>query len=75
MSELTTVPTFIFEQGDVFSGEVDTERFIQVKYWNQGDSVELNQAGNEIMIRACDLKKLFREIQKHLPEATKRLKP
>lgn len=69
MADLITVPTFTFKQGDPFEGG---EYPIQVLYWND-DMVELNQKGNEVLIRAEYLRKLVKEIERHLPEAKKKL--
>lgn len=72
MTDLITVPTFTFTQGDVFDGR---ETPIQVLYWNQGDLIELRQEGNNgILINTDCIKKLTKLIIHHLPEATNKLK-
>ena len=71
MSEvLITVPMFTFKQGDIFDGG---ELPIQVLYWNGGDVIELSQEDNSVLLRTQDLKRLFRAIEKHLPEAKSKL--
>lgn len=72
MSELITVPTFTFQQGDPFSGEGSPEYPIQVLYYHT--CISLEQNGNSININYEYFEKLFREIRKHLPEATSKLK-
>lgn len=69
MAKLITVPTFTFDQGDVFE---EGEYPIQVSYYRDG-IIELSQGGQEFDIREQDLQKLFKEIKKHLPEAKKEL--
>lgn len=72
MTELITVPTFTFIQGDVFDGR---ENPIQVLYWNGGELIELRQEGtNGILINTDCIKKLAKLIMHHLPEATNKLK-
>lgn len=70
-TELTTVPTFIYEQGEF--GDDNFEFPIIVKYWNKGEVIELNQQGNGVLIRAEDIMRLAKEIKRHLPEAIKQL--
>ena len=71
MSELITVPTVNFEQGDVFDGYGNCERPIQIQYHH--GNICLEQCGNEIVIHEDYLNKLFSTIKKHLPEAIKYL--
>lgn len=68
-TELITVPTFNFNQGDVLEGG---EQPIQVCYYNV-DLVELTQEGKSIIIRHQDLDRLFKEIKRHIPEAKSKL--
>lgn len=73
MEHLTTVPTFIFPQGDLFDGG---ELPIVVKYYQQGDGdalVQLDQEGMAINIQPQHLRLLVKMIEKHLPEAKKEL--
>lgn len=75
-TELITVPTFIFNQGELLTDN-DSEFPIQVTYWNDGEMVELktlNYTNESIIIRTKDLKSLFKEIERHLSEATNKLK-
>lgn len=75
MSTLITVPTFTFDQGDIFEG---AEYPVQVCYYNGGkDSplIELNQNGHSITFTTVnELKQLVKQIQKHLPDAQADLK-
>lgn len=71
-TELTTVPTFNFPQGDPFMQEVSSEHPITVRYFND-EVIELEQEGRTVVISARFLNGLFREIKRHLPEATKHL--
>lgn len=74
MAELITVPTFIFEQGDIFDGG---EFPIQVCYNNGSDigsCIELMQDGKSIIINYPYLKKLCKEIEKHHETAQRCLK-
>lgn len=67
MADLITVPTFTFNQGDVFSGEdLQAERPIHVDYFN--GSIQLRQDGEfdeqeKILISDAFLDKLFKEIK------------
>lgn len=73
MSELITVPTFNYSQGDVFDG---AEPPVTVCYYNNGDVklVELTQDGNRINFTSiAELKSLVKLVEKHLPKATKSL--
>lgn len=75
MPDLTTVPMFVFYQGQ--PGDVDYERPIEVKYYN--GSIELAQEGEfpvqeRVSIHPAHVKALLKEIQKHLPEALHKLK-
>lgn len=70
MSELITVPTFVFNQGDL--GDMKFELPIHVDYYN--GTIVLRQDGDydaqeTINISPEYLDKLFKEIKKHLPEA------
>lgn len=76
MAELITVPTFTYNQGSVYKGDENTERPITVNYYN--GSIELQQEGEydqpeSIIIQPDHIDKLFKEIKKHLPEATLKL--
>lgn len=68
MSDLITVPSFIFSQSD----DDNIENPIWVQYWN--GIVCLKQEGQEINILPEKLSELFREIKKNLPEAERALK-
>lgn len=74
MSNLITVPNFIFSQGDVFDGD---EWPIQVCYYNgkEGDTlIELKQEDRYInFTNLQQLKKLVKEVEKHHDEASKKL--
>lgn len=72
MPELTTVPTFTFPQGDTFQGDINAEYPIEVKYYN--GTIELCQNDNAICIGMDFVNALFKEVKKHLPEATAYLK-
>lgn len=72
MAELITVPTFVFNQGDVFNGENNVERPIIVSYYD--GTIDLQQEGEydkpeRILITPEYLDKLFKEIKKHQKEA------
>lgn len=67
MAELTTVPTFVFFQGDPWSGDHPSEHPVQVEYFR--GSICLSQNGNEIILLPEFYEKLFKEIKKHFPEA------
>ena len=69
MSNLVTLPTFIFRQGELHEGG---ELPIQVIYYRDG-VIELNQEGQEIIIQYDYLRKLFNEIKKHYPEAMRKI--
>lgn len=76
-TELTIVPTFIFHQGTLIY-DSDAEFPIQVSYYADGALVEvkmLDESGREIMLRVRDLRRLVREIERHLPSAIEVLKP
>lgn len=69
---LITVPTFTFNQGDIFLGEGNAERPIQVNYYS--GSIELVQEGEyedagRIAILPEHLDKLFKAIKKHQKDA------
>ncbi len=75
MTNLITVPTFNFSQGDIFDG---AENPVQVCYYNNGDDVliELSQEEHHInFTNIHQLKKLVKLIEKNLPEAKNKLKP
>lgn len=63
--DLNTTPSFVYEQLD--EGEATIERAIEVIYWN--GSIELRQDGRYVLIQNDDIKKLFRLVLKHLPDA------
>lgn len=63
-TELITVPTFTFFQGDHGASEPS----IQVSYY-AGDIIELQQDDDVIHIEISQLNNLFKEIKKHIPEA------
>lgn len=71
MSKLITVPTFTFEQGDVYS-DAEHERPIHVDFYN--GCICLRQKGEfdqdeEIKIHPQFLNALFKEIKRHKPDA------
>jgi len=63
MSELITVPTFVFDQ----ENEDVNEYPIRVSYYN--GSIELAQRDNAIILHPEFVKQLFKEIIKHQPNA------
>lgn len=65
-TQLITVPTFQFIQGDFFGSDNNIERPIQVSYYD--NCIQLEQGGNEIIILPDMLNDLFKEIKRHLPE-------
>jgi hypothetical protein len=67
MAELTTVPMFVFYQGDPWAEETPSEYPIEVKYYN--GTISLEQDGNTININTDFFEKLFKEIRKHKPAA------
>jgi len=75
MSNLITVPTFNFSQGDVFDGN---EMPVTVCYYKGSENrvmIELMQEDRCIIFTSLtELKALVKQIEKHLPEATKKLK-
>lgn len=72
MNQLITVPTFTFEQGDPWEQEPDSERPIQVLYYD--NCISLEQNGESVLISPAHFENLFKAIRKHLPEANKALK-
>lgn len=72
MAKLITVPSVVFEQGDITNQETPSESPIQIQYYN--GSICLEQCGNEIIILPDYLDKLFREIKKHQKYADYHLK-
>lgn len=77
MAELITVPTFTFNQGDMYQSDPDSERPIHVDFYN--GTICLRQDGEfeqqeEIKISPKYLDRFFREIKKHLPDAEAVLK-
>jgi hypothetical protein len=68
MANLITVPTFTFEQGDLYDGG---EQPIRVEYYN--GSIALVQGKDEIILHPEFMEKLFKEIRKHYPDALARL--
>lgn len=75
MAELITVPTFVFNQGDVFS-ENGAERPVHIDYYNGSVCIRQYDGDekNEIVLSPEFVKPLFKEIIKHLPEAEHCLK-
>lgn len=71
MAELTTVPTFTFKQGEY--NEADFELPIRVEYYIDG-LICLETEYGSVTIRKENLKKLLKEIEKHLPAAEASLK-
>jgi hypothetical protein len=70
MSELTTVPMFVFYQGNL--GDGDWEKPIEVKYYN--GCIQLEQQGEyaqpeKISVHPEFVVALLKEIKKHLPDA------
>ncbi len=74
MTNLITVPTFTFNQGDIFEG---AEPPVQVCFYNGTDDkalIEISQEGRYVNFTSIDeLKQLVKLIQKHLPEAEHKL--
>lgn len=73
-TELITVPTFTFNQGEF--GETDWEKPIQVSFYN--GQIELSQDGEyddpeRITLHPDHFMQLFKEIKKHFPEALEML--
>lgn len=73
MAKLITVPTFTFYQSDLLYQEINAEKPIHVDYYN--GTIVLRQEGqftaqNEILISPDHMNFLFKEIKKHLKEAT-----
>lgn len=71
-TELITVPTFEFKQGDIFSGTDNAEKPINVDFYN--GSICLRQDGGyekqeTINILPEYVDALFRAIKKHRKEA------
>lgn len=72
MAELITVPTFTFNQGDIFNSDPQVERPIHVDFYS--GSICLRQDGEyetqeQILISPAYLDKLFKAIKKHQKEA------
>ena len=65
--ELITVPTFTFDQGDVFDLDSGSERPVSVRYYD--GSIEMEQNGESIIISPKYAKALFKEVVKHMDEA------
>lgn len=61
MTRLVIVPNFSFDQEDDYP--------ITVSFYNE--SIELSQRDNSIIVHSNFVKKLFKEIIKHQPEAEK----
>jgi hypothetical protein len=75
--QLITVPTFTFNQGDVFDMDGTAEKPIHVDFYD--GVICLRQDGNydqqeEIIISPKYLAALFKAIMKHKPEAERMLK-
>lgn len=75
MSELITVPTFTFKQGELF--DTDVEQPLHVDYFN--GSIQIRQDGGydqqeSINISSKHIKAFFKEVLKHLPDAEHYLK-
>ena len=71
MAELTTVPMFVFYQGDPWELELPSEFPIEVKYYN--GTISLEQNGNAVNIQPEYFERLFKEIRKHRAEANHEL--
>lgn len=70
MPELTTVPSFVFYQGQ--PGNIDWERPIHVHFYHGTITLEQQtefDVPDKVMIHPTHLKALFKEILKHQPEA------
>ncbi len=67
MAELTTVPMFVFYQGNPWEQEFPSEYPIEVKFYN--GTISLEQEGNSIKIQPEYFERLFKEIRKHRPAA------
>ncbi len=74
MTNLITVPTFTFSQGEIHEG---AEYPVQVCFYNNHDGkplIELSQEGRYVNFTSIDeLKQLVKLVQKHLPEAQHKL--
>ena len=74
MTQLITVPTFTFEQGDIHEGY---ELPVSVLYYNGRDNdpmIVLSQEGREVLFTDLKvLKKLVRLIGEHQDEAKRKL--
>lgn len=70
MTQLITVPTFTFSQGEVYDGHSYP---IQVCYYNgvAGKVIELRQGDNAVeFFDVAQLGELLKEVKRHLPDAT-----
>jgi len=75
-TELITVPTFTFNQGNVWNSETEVERPISIDFYN--GTIVLRQDGEfdaqeQINIHPAYFEKLVKAIRKNLPEANKML--
>lgn len=72
MANLITVPTFIFKQGDF--GEDNYELPVVVQYYADGVITLASFEGGEALVKKENVKKLFKEIEKHFPAAENSIK-
>ena len=75
-TDLISVPTFTFYQGDVFNSDIDLERPISIDFYN--GSIVLRQEGEfdipeTINIHPAYFERLVKAIRKFKPEAEKLL--
>ena len=76
-TDLITVPTFTFNQGDIWNSEMEIERPISVDFYN--GTIVLRQDGEfeiqeSIKIHPKYFEALVKAIRKHLPQAEAMLK-
>ena len=65
MANLITVPNFIFHQGN--AGDDSFEAPIHVCYYR--DCISIEQADRSVVVTYEHFKKLFKEIDRFIPEA------
>jgi hypothetical protein len=70
MPDLITVPTITFNQGDIFAEDPQSERPIQIDFYDGTICLRQIYEGDneqEIILSRYHVEKLFKEIKKHLP--------
>ncbi len=72
MPNLITVPSIVFEQGDIFEPEENAERPIQFQFYH--GCVSLEQAGNEVLISNDHLEAFIKTLRKSFKESRDFLK-